>query len=325
MYLLSFLAVAQAQPLVAVVIIDQEARDHGYALELDGLLVHDALPIDVVEGEVVSVVDPLGQVAPLGVAMGEAWEVTGPQGEAWMSILDEDVRTDMIAVRGHRRAVARLAEALGAEVTERDGISYLSARDVLYDAPWVEDIDLARIEELSYVRVDEVIPSTRTLPTRHRPVRRVEAQTVLAAAATARTAVQSAEAVGLLKATEVTQSGETSTPEQPSEAELALVQQRLDRLELLDRLDADRERYAGLHLCRDSMLFLHPSGIYQLAGDQGEWRVGAPGVVRMFGPNGELWYRAAIEADRSYCRDVWTDSAALNAGTEPTQSKRRRK
>ena len=121
-----------SEALVAVVVVDQEARESGYALALDGFLIDDALPVDVVEGDELVLVDPAGRTEPLDVAMGEAWEITGSDGEAWMSTLEEEVRTDVIAVRapaaspgsaitvtGSNPATARITPAYSARLRAR--------------------------------------------------------------------------------------------------------------------------------------------------------------------------------------------------------------
>lgn len=74
--LLLLLAVANAQPLVAIVVVDQEARESGYTLQLDGWLVEDALPVDVAEGELISLVDPDGRIEPLDLVPGEGADGT---------------------------------------------------------------------------------------------------------------------------------------------------------------------------------------------------------------------------------------------------------
>ncbi len=288
--------VAQAQPLVAVVVIDQEARDEGYALQLDGWLVEDALPVDVEAGEEVALVDPDGRVEPLGVAVGEAWEVTGPRGEAWMSRLGDDVRTDMIAVRGDTRGIERLADELGADVVHRGGVTYLTGPELLFDVPWASRVE--RIDEVRYVRADDLV-EVRDAPTRPRVPRRaaVAAAPIAIPAPVAAPAPRAAPAV--VAARVVPPAPVTTATTAAREAE--------------DRLEVVRERYAGTYLCRDVVLALHASGVYQVAGDQGSWTVGAPGVIRMYGPNGELWYRAAFDEAR-HCRDVWTPVGATLDG-----------
>ena len=114
--LFGVVSVALSDPLVAVVVVDQEARESGYALEIDGWLVDDALPVDVAEGEALQLVAPDGHTEPLDLAPGEAWEVTGPKGEAWMSLLDDEIRTDLIAVKGDARAIDALAKSLDADL-----------------------------------------------------------------------------------------------------------------------------------------------------------------------------------------------------------------
>jgi len=315
MSLLAFVALAHAQPLVAVVVVDEEAREHGYALELDGWLVDDALPIDVVEGDVVQLVGPDGAAHPLDVAAGEAWEITGPQGEAWMSALQEDVRTDLIAVRGDRASVDALATTLGAEVLVRDGVTYLSGRDVLLDAPWVDDPVAQRVREVRLVRVDEA--SVAEQPGRSRAA--------LARPASRRGVVgnQAAPTAAPLPVIEPATPAKAAVA--PPVAAVAAPTAAVDEVPPgpsvessiatdLSRVEHDRERYAGLYLCRGTPLLLHPAGVYLLGEHQGSWHVGAPGVVRLQGPEGELWYRAAVEPDRAFCRELWAELEPADEG-----------
>lgn len=312
MSLLAIVTLAHAQPLVAVVVVDEEAREHGYVLELDGWLVDDALPIDVVEGDVVQLVGPDGAAHPLDVAAGEAWEITGPQGEAWMSALQEDVRTDLIAVRGDRASVDALATTLGAEVLVRDGVTYLSGRDVLLDAPWVDDPVAQRVREVRLVRVDEASVAEQPArsraalarPASHRGV--VGTKPAPVAAPVLETVAPVKAAAPSVAAVAAPTPPVDEVPPRPS-AESSIASD-------LSRVEHDRERYAGLYLCRGTPLLLHPAGVYLLGEHQGSWHVGAPGVVRLQGPEGELWYRAAVEPDRAFCRELWAELEPADEG-----------
>jgi len=318
-----------ADPLVAVVVIDQEARESGYALQLDGFLVDDAIPLDVVDGDELLLVDPDGRAEPLDVAVGEAWEITGPEGEAWMATLDEEVRTDLIAVKAPYRTVKRLAEALSAEVKVSDGVTYLAAPEVLYDLPWVEGLDTRRLEEVRYVRVDELVDDDA-------PVRMVRKGVARRAPAVASVAVPepavdpvpapmaAAPAVASVPAPVVAAARPlantwTAAPEPEPEPVVPVIAPVSDA-QLAH--EAQLEAYAGLYLCRDQQLFLHPAGIYVFAGQRGEWHVGAPGIARLEGPDGELWYRAAIEPERGFCREVWTEADVLR-GQAPQEKRRK--
>ncbi len=314
MSLLAIVTLAHAQPLVAVVVVDEEAREHGYVLELDGWLVDDALPIDVVEGDVVQLVGPDGAAHPLDVAAGEAWEITGPQGEAWMSALQEDVRTDLIAVRGDRASVDALATTLGAEVLVRDGVTYLSGRDVLLDAPWVDDPVAQRVREVRLVRVDEASVAKQPVrsraalarPASHRGVVGTKPAPVAAPAPVLETVAPVKAAAPSVAEVAAPTPPVDEVPPRPS-AESSIASD-------LSRVEHDRERYAGLYLCRGTPLLLHPAGVYLLGEHQGSWHVGAPGVVRLQGPEGELWYRAAVEPDRAFCRELWAELEPADEG-----------
>ena len=67
----------------------------------------------------------------------------------------------------------------------------------------------------------------------------------------------------------------------------------------------DREAYAGRYRCRDEMMWLHPAGVFAFRGATGSWMVSAPGVVRLFDHEGKLVAKAAIEPDRTFCREAW--------------------
>lgn len=318
--LLLSLSLAHAQPLVAVVVVDEEARESGYALELGGWLVEDALPVDVVAGDVVRLVGPDGVAERLDVAAGEAWEIAGASGEAWMSALEEDVRTDLIAVKGSEAALAALATTLGAERFERDGVTYLAGRDVLLDAPWVDDPVAQRVREIRYVRVDELgaaptADRTASLRTAFREgaVRRPAplAPGPVGPAAETEPAPPSAPVAAPVASTTAAPATAASSPVAASAPVAAEPESpapsAVDPLAGRPEVETLREAYAGMFLCRDNPLYLHPAGVYFIGAHQGTWHVGAPGVVRLLGPDGALWYRAAIDPDRGHCRELWTE------------------
>ena len=297
LHLLALLGSAQAQPLVAIVVVDQEARDSGYALEIDGWLVEDALPVDVAAGERVALVDSVGRAELLDLAPGEAWEVTGADGEAWMSKLDEEIRTDLIVVRGSEASIEALAESLNADVFSEDGRIYLSGKDILLDAPWVEDEAALEVEEVALVRVEAeaaegaepeqtgvFTPAPARIPTRS------------LAAATPAGLSSPAPAVDPPSTEAEGQAEERVAPELPRVEPEA-------RPELRDDHPA---RYAGLHLCRDDVLWLHPSGTYAFRGVDGVWSVATPGVVRLLTDDGQVLFRASIDPKSRFCRDVWS-------------------
>jgi len=328
--LLATLAAHAAEPLVAVVVVDQEARESGYALQLDGWLVDDPLPVDVVEGDQLVLVGPEGHQEPLDVAAGEAWEVTGPDGEAWMSTLGDDVRTDLVAVRAPYETVRRLAEVLSAEIEVRDGVTYLAGPDVLYDVPWVEGHEARDLEEVRFVGVDELgaeVASERTasrarlgsLPATGAASRALAAPTPTPRAPTSEVAEVPRPVAAAAAATPTPEPVAEPTASDPDPDPVS--DPVSDPDPGADRMD-DHLRYAGMYLCRDQQLYLHPAGVYVFAGQQGEWTVGAPGVARLKGPDGELWYRAAIDPDRSFCREVWTEEDVLRGAAPPQRQGR---
>ncbi|MEZ4323239.1 MAG: hypothetical protein R3F61_37590 [Myxococcota bacterium] len=292
------MSVAFADPVVAVVLVDREARDSGYALEIDGWLVDDALPVDVAKGEVLKLVDPEGNAEALDLAPGEAWLVTGSKGEAWMSLLDEEVRTDLIAVRGDDAAIDALATALDARVVEHEGSIYLSAEDILLHAGWVEDDQARRLDEVGFVTVQDA-PPTRT------PIRRVPAGLI-----TRRTAEtpERVKVSGVLPASApaaVPSQSEAVTPAPvdvptPEQAQAA---ERTSEAEAL--MERSRERYAGVHLCQDDVIWLGASGVWGARGANGQWFESSPGVVRLESFDGELWWKAAFRGEKPRCQALW--------------------
>jgi hypothetical protein len=285
-------AVAFADPLVAVVVIDQAAREEGYALELEDLVVEDALPIDVAVGEHVRIVDPDGRRHELDVAPGEAWQISGPRGEAWMAKIGEEIRTDLLYVRGEPRAVKALARALHAEVREEDGRTLLLGADILFAAPWVSPEGLDRLDEVSLVEV-----SGRAARSDAPAPRRLSAPVVapVGVAAPGRAAGRESPRVDAAAPHDTLPTAAT-----PSDA-VASLAVAPTRPALLDG-----RPYQGLRLCGDgTVLHLWPGG-FTAAGVRGTWVVSAPGVVRLF-VQGMPWGRAAFIGDTPYCQVVWRD------------------
>jgi hypothetical protein len=224
-----------------------------------------------------------------------------------MSALEEEVRTDRIAVRGSARAIEALARSLGAEVIEHEGVTYVHGHEVLLDAPWVADPVAQRVREVRFVPVDD--GAEERVDSEPEPPRRPVALRAVAVPTVAQPAPKGVESamVGDATPTSPTLVKVEEPPAVPvdegAEEKVAEAPQPAPETVELDQL----ERYAGLYLCRDTPLYLHPAGVYLLGEHQGSWRVSSPGVVRLLGPDGELWYRAAIEADRSFCRELWTE------------------
>lgn len=295
---------AAAAPLVAVVVVDQEARDEGYAIALEDLVVGDALPVDVAEGEHVAVVAPDGERHPLDVAPGEAWEISGAAGEAWMSRLGEEVRTDVIVVRGEEQAIRALADALGAEVRGDGDRTWLVGEDILFDAPWVDPEGIGELREVKLVRVDEPIPADRP----SRLAAPIAAPVAVAAPTAAPVAAPSGTPLDAVATTLPTRAKvacpdrkapppppPAAPPEPAAPSEPAGTQSP----------ELDPMPYARMYLCGDGTpILLDPGGSFVHAEVAGEWYVSAPGVVHLL-VGGGLWGRAAIEADRHYCRAVW--------------------
>ncbi len=308
MSLIFALAVAHAEPVVAIVVVDEAAREQGFALQLDGWLVEDALPVDVQEGETLHLVDADGRRELLDVAAGEAWEISGEGGEAWMSVLGEDVRTDLVAVVGDAEAVIDLATDLGVDVFREGQRYYLKGDGVLFDVPWTRARLASTIREVGLVGTDEVLTNERSahppvrpegahdLP-RYVPARPVVASRTHLAGPTVTTLPRPLAEVAPVAAPEPAPVPAREVQEEPQPA-VALVDSGRT-------VSLDGEAYAGQYRCRDEMLWLHPAGVFAFRGVTGTWTVSAPGVVRMYDHEGQLLAKAAIEADRHFCREAW--------------------
>lgn len=295
--ILALIGAAQAEPVVAIAVVDQEARDHGYALEIDGWVADRALPVEIAEGEHVAIVGPDGHVEPLDLMPGEAWEISGPDGEAWASRIGDEIRTDLLAVRGTDASIAALAEALDAQVVADGTTVWLSRDGILFDAPWADDEGELDLAEVGLVRVE---------------ARRDPARTGAAGAARVPAPVTAATAPELpAREAVVAPVAAPVTPEAPAAEPVG---EATDAPSPATHADDDeafagwaaRERYAGLFLCRDDVLWLHPSGVFSLRGIQGSWTVGAPGVVRLMTDDGAVLFRAAVSPDGGGCRAVWS-------------------
>lgn len=295
--LLSLVGSALAQPVVAVVVVDEEARHAGYALEIGGFVVDDALPIDVKDGELLHLLGPKGEVEALDVAAGEAWEITGPDGEAWMAVLDDDVRTDRIVVRGSDEAIANLAVELGAElVTEGDTV-WLAGEGILFAAARVDGTLRAEVDGISLVPSDRKADAEPT-PDGAKPVGRLprvnERRPVQhAPVAVPAEGVESPRAVPALEAP-LRDAVRPARPTRAGAAEDDFAKQA-----------AIAQQFAGTYLCRTQVLTLNAGGVFTLNGAQGRWRPGAPGVVRLETFEGELVYRASILPETRFCREIW--------------------
>lgn len=298
-------SVSVARPLVAVVVVDQEAREQGYALELEDLVVDDALPLEVAEGEQLAVLTPSGERQELDVAAGDAWEVTGRHGDVWMSRIGEEIRTDVLVVRGEAEAVEALARALDAEVRREDGQWLLVREDILYDAPWVDASELA-LDEVRFARVS---PETRPSPVALTPV----AATAVAAGTPALAPAPDRRAPVAPAAVAPASEPEPAVPDAPVAADAdvpapASEPEALVAEALVDRPGSrsfDTAPYVGMYLCGDGTgLALDAYGGFASGQARGDWYVSSPGVVRLV-VDGEVWSRAAVETDRRYCRAVW--------------------
>jgi len=307
MSLLFAVALAQAEPVVAIVVVDEAAREQGYALQLDGWMVEDALPIDVVEGETVHLVDAEGRKELLDVAAGEAWEVSGDAGDAWMSVLGEDVRTDLVAIVGDPESVVDLATDLGVDVFREGQRYYLKGDDVLFAVPWTKARLASTIREVGLVGTDEVLENeTRASP----PLRPTGAHDLprfvppRPPARTARTGPPIIPRPLAEVAPLAARDGRPSAEAPPRHQDLPQAAPTV-RLDAEPNVSLDPEAYAGQYRCRNELMWLHPAGVFSFRGTTGTWLVSAPGVVRMYDHEGKLLARAAVEPERGFCREAW--------------------
>jgi hypothetical protein len=211
-----------------------------------------------------------------------------------MSKIGEEVRTDVIEVRGSADAVAELADALGAEVKARGDRVWLVRDDILFDAPWVGDEERASVDEVRFVPVEpEVQVQTAPSAVAPRPVVRALAPTRAGVAVSLESALSApapadgpapASISDILAAVEAPPAPVAVAPTTPVE---------------LDPL-----AYVGLYLCGDgTMLLLSSGGHFSHSRAVGEWKVSAPGVVRLE-VGGKLWGRAGIDVAERHCRAV---------------------
>lgn len=286
-------SIAWANPMVAVVVVDREARDQGYAIQIDGWLVEDALPVSVAQGEVLQLVDPDGRPETMQVEPGEAWEVTGPEGETWMALLDDEIRSDLLVVSGPRTAIDSLARDLGATVFEEDGKIFLSGENILLESGWVHDEKALRVEQVSFVKVRAKVAERPQVPLAARssatvlePATRTEVPPA-SAPSTAEGPAAQAEPASEPSRTKRARREQKVTEDFPSDAELAAYQ-----------------RFAGIHVCNNELLGLRRDGTYQFRGEAGSWSMIGNRVARLHGANGAVLWRAGFNADR-HCVAVW--------------------
>lgn len=311
-----WMSIAAAEPLVAVVLVDREARDEGYAIQIDGWLVEDALPVDVARGEVLELVDPDGHTERMQVAAGEAWEVTGPNGETWMALLDDEIRTDLLVVRGDRQAIDDLADALDARVTEKDGALYLEGKDIVLDAGWA-DAELAlKIEAVSFVKV-----RARQDDAPRQPRAPLSARAPMAAAP-APEPVSEAKPTGVIPSVAAVAPSPPTAEVEPA-APVASEVQAFPSDAVLDQL----RRYSGIHVCGGRVLVnMRPDGTWAFDGQRGYWHVSAPGMIRFQTFEGQLLYKAGFD-ENLHCRAVWApdshdSGAGLQHGEKPPRRNR---
>lgn len=93
-------------------VVDEDARNAGIAVEVSGERHSGALPVAIPEGAEAAVVRP-GGVEPIAVEPGELVEVVGASGE----LRHRDTPRDQIWVGGDEASVTAFAEMIGARAT----------------------------------------------------------------------------------------------------------------------------------------------------------------------------------------------------------------
>lgn len=113
------------------VLLDADAREAGFALEIEGEVTASALPVAISDEVRVVLVGPEGR-RTLSVSPGELVHVVGEDGEVESLEIGEEVDPGRLQLESTREAATALADALGAEVVEtEDGMFELRGEDLL--------------------------------------------------------------------------------------------------------------------------------------------------------------------------------------------------
>jgi len=300
-----WISAAVASPVV-VVIVDEEARMAGYALEVEDEVLDTPLPVTLHDDEPVHLLGPRGLRERMDLSDGEAWEIQGSSGELWMSLLEEDVRIDLIEVRADSVTVAELARAIDGDVIEEGGRTFVYGPEALYGVARLRGQLAAEVDQVSLVFEDDLAdpPSDESIE-RSRVTSRAVVRAVPSAAQSARqTPSMVVLPTSVARPTALRDVGGLFDHATPTGELMAVPMAEVSTKPNTAALDT--EAYAGVHLCRGQLLTLSPSGYYAFGGATGPWRVSAPGVVRLLSPDGaELWWRAAFGLEHRQCVEVW--------------------
>ncbi|MCB9695082.1 MAG: hypothetical protein H6736_25030 [Alphaproteobacteria bacterium] len=288
--LFASLAAFAAPEATAVVLVQREARDEGFALELDGWIADDALP-HVIEGSVV-LLGPDGR-EPLDVRPGEVWTVEGASGTPWMARLHEEVDPDRLILRGDLAALREIAVLLDARITvQADESALIERPGVLLDVGWLADEEEGRaVEDVELVR---------GRPTREEAVLRAHLPAARPSQADRERRFADALLARLSRADEASHAAAAalSTPEVTAPPTPSTVPDD-------EALEAARRRYAGRHLCGETFVVLHPSGAFAGAGYRGTWTPVQDGLIRVSSGDLERAFLVTFHPGTRSCRAVW--------------------
>ncbi|AKF07153.1 hypothetical protein [Sandaracinus amylolyticus] len=130
----------------AVLLLDEDARAAGIALEVGGETVESALPVPVAVDDEAYLVRPEGRER-LALAPGELVEIRGPDGEVQRGAVD----ADRFVITGTHAGALSLGEMLGARVEPLSGARYaLHAPGVTWVAALLHDVEVEGVRASSF-------------------------------------------------------------------------------------------------------------------------------------------------------------------------------
>jgi len=121
-----------------LVLLDAEALDAGWAVDVDGAITDGALPIATWSDEVV-LIAPDDGVEFVELYSGELLLVQGAGGSLEVTEPGVDVARDTVFVEGSEDAAWDLADQVGADVVELEGEWELHAPDLIEELCWAEE------------------------------------------------------------------------------------------------------------------------------------------------------------------------------------------
>ena len=115
------------------VVVDQQARSEGFAIESGGMVSDATLPLAFDATRGASLVGPNTE-EPLTADPGELVFVHGEDATVRRFVIGQDIHTDRVRVDGSREAADELARRLGGELTDDGGRWRLVAPDALVES-----------------------------------------------------------------------------------------------------------------------------------------------------------------------------------------------